>query len=56
MVLGILGAFVGGTLHTFLTTGAFQLVGVSFTIGGILLAIVGAIVFIFLWSLVTRNA
>lgn len=56
MLLGILGAFIGGTLHTWLTTGALQLAGVSFTLGGIVLAIVGAIVFIFIWGLITRNA
>jgi uncharacterized membrane protein YeaQ/YmgE (transglycosylase-associated protein family) len=56
MGLGILGAFIGGTLHTLITTGTFQLVGVSFSIGGIALAIVGAIVLIFIWGMVTRNA
>jgi uncharacterized membrane protein YeaQ/YmgE (transglycosylase-associated protein family) len=55
MGLGILGAFLGGTLHTFLTTGALQLAGVSFSIGGIALAIVGAIILIFIWGLVTKN-
>ncbi|MGF1497964.1 MAG: GlsB/YeaQ/YmgE family stress response membrane protein [Elainellaceae cyanobacterium] len=56
MLLGIVGAFIGGTLHTLLTTGGLQLVGVSFSLGGIALAIVGAIVLIFIWGLVTRNA
>ncbi len=53
MGLGILGAFIGGTLHTFLVTGTLQLAGVSFTLGGIGLAIVGAIICIFVWGLVT---
>lgn len=56
MLLGVLGAFVGGTLHTWLTTGAFQLASVSFSIGGIAIAVIGAIIFIFLWGLVTRTA
>ncbi len=56
MLLGIIGAFIGGSLHTLLTTGALQLVGVSFSIGGILLAIVGAIIAVFVWSLLTRTA
>lgn len=56
MLLGIIGAFVGGSLHTLLTTGALQLAGVSFSIGGIALAIVGAIIAVFVWSLLTRTA
>lgn len=56
MVLGIIGAFIGGTLHTLLTTGAFQLTGVTFSIGGIILAIVGAIILIFIWGLITRRS
>lgn len=54
MLLGIIGAFVGGSLHTFFTTGALKLVGVTFTVGGIALAVVGAIVAVFVWSLLTR--
>jgi uncharacterized membrane protein YeaQ/YmgE (transglycosylase-associated protein family) len=56
MLLGVIGAFVGGALHSLLTTGALQLVGVSFSLGGILLAIVGAIIAVFVWSLLTRTA
>ncbi len=56
MVLGIIGAFVGGSLHTFLTTGALQLASVAFTLGGILVAVLGAIVAVFVWSLITRAA
>jgi uncharacterized membrane protein YeaQ/YmgE (transglycosylase-associated protein family) len=54
MLLGVIGAFIGGSLHTLLTTGALQLVGVSFSLGGILLAIAGAIVAVFVWSLLTK--
>ncbi len=50
LLLGVLGAFIGGTLHTFLTTGALQLASVSFSIGGIVVAVLGAIVFIFVWN------
>lgn len=50
LLLGVLGAFIGGTLHTLLTTGALQLASVSFSLGGIALAVLGAIVFIFLWN------
>ncbi|MEC4984529.1 MAG: GlsB/YeaQ/YmgE family stress response membrane protein [Oscillatoria sp. PMC 1068.18] len=51
--LGILGAFVGGYLGQLLfgvgTAGALS-------IGGIITAIIGAIIVIFIWGLVTRNA
>ncbi len=56
MLLGIIGAFIGGSLHTLLTTGAFQLAGVGFSIGGILLAVIGAIIAVFVWGLLTRTA
>ena len=54
MLLGIIGAFVGGSLHTFLTTGALQLTGVTFSIGGIALAVVGAIIAVFVWSSLSK--
>jgi uncharacterized membrane protein YeaQ/YmgE (transglycosylase-associated protein family) len=56
MLLGIIGAFIGGSLHTLLTTGALQLASVTFSIGGILLAVVGAIIAVFVWGLVTKAA
>ena len=56
MILGIVGAFIGGSLYTFLTTGAIQLTAATLNLGGILLAVLGAIVAIFLWGLVTRRA
>jgi uncharacterized membrane protein YeaQ/YmgE (transglycosylase-associated protein family) len=56
MILGIIGAFVGGSLFHLLQTGSLALVGTSFSLGGLLVAILGAIVAIFLWSLVTRRS
>ena len=56
MILGIVAAFIGGSLYTFLTTGAIQLTAATLNLGGILLAVLGAIVAIFLWGLVTRRA
>lgn len=56
MLLGIIGAFVGGSLHTLLTTGALQLASVTFSLGGIVLAVIGAIVAVFIWGLITRTA
>jgi uncharacterized membrane protein YeaQ/YmgE (transglycosylase-associated protein family) len=53
-LLGIVGAFVGGTLLTLIQTGKFSLAGATLSIPGIIVAIMGAIVFIFIWSLVTK--
>ncbi len=55
MLLGIVGAFVGGTLTTFLTTGKLALTAASFSIPGLLVAVLGAIIAIFLWGLMTRR-
>lgn len=49
MFLGIVGAFVGGTLYTLLTTGAFSLTGVGFTLPGILIAVMGSIIALWLY-------
>jgi uncharacterized membrane protein YeaQ/YmgE (transglycosylase-associated protein family) len=56
MILGIIGAFVGGTLFTLLNTGTFQLTATSLSIPGVFVAVLGAIVAIFIWSLLTRRA
>ncbi|NCQ84899.1 MAG: GlsB/YeaQ/YmgE family stress response membrane protein [Microcystis aeruginosa L111-01] len=54
-LLGIIGAFVGGTLLNLIQTGSFALAGSTLSIPGIFVAIIGAIVFIFLWGLVTTS-
>jgi uncharacterized membrane protein YeaQ/YmgE (transglycosylase-associated protein family) len=56
MLLGIVGAFIGGTLYTLLTTGALEIAAVSFSLGGFIVAIVGAMIAIWLWGLVARRA
>ncbi|MCU0549605.1 MAG: GlsB/YeaQ/YmgE family stress response membrane protein [Leptolyngbya sp. Prado105] len=56
ILLGIIGSFLGGSLYTFLTTGALNFAATSLSFGGILLAVLGAIVAIFLWGLLTRRA
>jgi uncharacterized membrane protein YeaQ/YmgE (transglycosylase-associated protein family) len=54
-LLGSIGAFVGGTLLNLIQTGSFALAGSTLSIPGIFVAIIGAIVFIFLWGLVTTS-
>lgn len=53
-LLGIVGAFVGGTLLHVIQTGNFAIAGASLSIPGIIVAVLGAILFIFIWSLVTK--
>lgn len=55
MVLGIIGAFIGGTLITFIQTGKLQLAGASLSIPGVFVAVLGAIIVIWLWGLLNRR-
>lgn len=56
MILGIIGAFLGGSLYTFLTSGSLQLAATSLSIGGIVVAVLGAMLAIYLWGLMARSA
>lgn len=55
IILGIIGAFIGGSLYTLLTTGTLQLAATSLSIPGLLVAVVGAMIAIFIWGLMTRR-
>ena len=54
MVLGIVGAFIGGTLHMFLQTGSLQLTAPGLSIVGVFIAVLGAIIAILLYVALTR--
>ena len=60
MVLGIVGAFIGGTLYTLVTTGKFVIASSGAVTGALIpsliFAVLGSMVAIFLWGLITRNA
>lgn len=56
MLLGIVGAFIGGTLMTLLRTGTLQLTATTLSIPGIIVAILGAIIAIWLWTMFSRRA
>jgi uncharacterized membrane protein YeaQ/YmgE (transglycosylase-associated protein family) len=56
MILGIIGAFVGGSLLTFFQTGAVQLTASSLSIPGVFVAVLGAIVAVFIWNMITRRS
>jgi uncharacterized membrane protein YeaQ/YmgE (transglycosylase-associated protein family) len=49
MLLGIVGAFVGGTLYSLLTTGTLSLTGVGFTLPGLAIAVLGAVVALWIY-------
>ncbi len=55
MLLGIIGAFVGGTLASFLTTGSLQFTATSLSIPGVAVAVLGAIIAVFLWNWFSRR-
>ena len=56
LILGIIGSFIGGTLATLLTTGSLAIVSTGINILGIALAVVGALIAIFIWQQVSRHA
>lgn len=55
MLLGIIGAFLGGSLYALLTTGTLQLSAVGLSIPGLIVAVIGAMIAIFIWGLMTRR-
>ncbi len=55
MILGIIGAFVGGTIYSLLTTGTLALTSAGLSIGGVVVAVLGAIIALFLYYAFTRR-
>jgi uncharacterized membrane protein YeaQ/YmgE (transglycosylase-associated protein family) len=55
MILGVVGAFIGGTLHAFLQTGTLQFAATDLSIPGVVVAVLGAIVAILLSGLMFRG-
>jgi uncharacterized membrane protein YeaQ/YmgE (transglycosylase-associated protein family) len=55
MVLGVIGAFIGGSLFTFIQTGTLALTAPGLSIPGVFVAVLGAIIAIYLYGLVTRT-
>ncbi|MBO3459495.1 GlsB/YeaQ/YmgE family stress response membrane protein [Aetokthonos hydrillicola Thurmond2011] len=55
IVLGIIGAFIGGTLGILLTTGQLAIAAPTFSIAGLALAVVGSLIAIFLWYSFNRR-
>jgi uncharacterized membrane protein YeaQ/YmgE (transglycosylase-associated protein family) len=55
LFLGVIGAFIGGSLHTFIQTGTLQLAAPGLSIPGVFIAVLGAIIAIYLYGLVARR-
>lgn len=55
MLLGIVGAFIGGSLYALLTTGTFALTSAGLSLGGIVVAVLGAIIALFIYYAATRR-
>ncbi|MBD3884071.1 GlsB/YeaQ/YmgE family stress response membrane protein [Phormidium tenue FACHB-886] len=56
LILGIVGAFVGGTLTTLLTTGQLALTASTLSIPGVIIAVLGAIIAVFVWHRLAHTA
>jgi uncharacterized membrane protein YeaQ/YmgE (transglycosylase-associated protein family) len=56
MLLGIIGALVGGSLYNLLTTGTLTLTSAGLSLGGILVAVLGAIIALFIYYAFTRRS
>jgi uncharacterized membrane protein YeaQ/YmgE (transglycosylase-associated protein family) len=56
MILGVIGAMIGGSVVTLLQTGTIQLTAASFSVPGLVVAVFGAMIAIFLWGLMTGNS
>jgi uncharacterized membrane protein YeaQ/YmgE (transglycosylase-associated protein family) len=55
LILGVIGAFIGGSLHTFIQTGSLALTAPGLSIPGVFVAVLGAIIAIYLYGLVARS-
>jgi uncharacterized membrane protein YeaQ/YmgE (transglycosylase-associated protein family) len=55
ILLGIVGAFIGGSLGVLLTTGRLALAAPTFSLPGLGLAIIGALIAIFIWYSFARR-
>ncbi len=56
MLLGIVGAFIGGAIYSLIATGSIAFGGASLSIGGVIVAVLGAIVTLFIYYAATKRA
>jgi uncharacterized membrane protein YeaQ/YmgE (transglycosylase-associated protein family) len=55
ILLGIVGAFIGGSLVSLIETGTLSLAAASLSIPGIIVAVIGSMIAIYLWGLFARS-
>ncbi|MGI0483980.1 GlsB/YeaQ/YmgE family stress response membrane protein [Pantanalinema rosaneae CENA516] len=55
LILGVVGAFVGGSLYNLLVNGTLALSATGLSIGGVFLAVLGAIIALAIYYAVTRR-
>jgi len=55
LVLGVIGAFIGGSLLLFFQTGSLALTAPGLSIPGVFVAVLGAIIAIYLYGLISRS-
>ncbi|BAY30632.1 transglycosylase-associated protein [Nostoc carneum NIES-2107] len=56
MVLGIIGALIGGTLVSFLSPPGSIFAAATLSIPSLIIAVIGSIIAIFLWGLLTGRS
>jgi uncharacterized membrane protein YeaQ/YmgE (transglycosylase-associated protein family) len=56
LILGVIGAFVGGSLYNLLTTGTLAITSAGLSIGGIVVAVIGAIIALFIYYALARRS
>ncbi len=56
IILGVIGAFIGGSLYSLISTGSIQLTATGLSIPGLAIAVLGSMLAIYLWGLMARNA
>jgi uncharacterized membrane protein YeaQ/YmgE (transglycosylase-associated protein family) len=56
MVLGIVGAFIGGTLMTLIDTGTLQITATALSLPGVFVAVLGSLIAIWLWYALAGRA
>jgi uncharacterized membrane protein YeaQ/YmgE (transglycosylase-associated protein family) len=55
MILGIIGAFIGGSLVTLIQTGTLAITAAGLSIPGVFVAVLGALIAIYLWGLINQR-
>ena len=56
LILGVIGAFVGGSLYNLVTTGTISLAATGLTIGGVVVAVLGAIIALWIYYALARRS